>query len=380
MRFSPSPKIVFLTVLLCFAGIGASLYLIVLHYQVHTNPAFHSFCAMSDSFNCETVAMSPFSAFLGMPVAAWGFLGYCALSLLALLGMRKHPWAYLALLAGSAAALIVSITLAVISYCVICSFCLMCSLTYLINTVLFLTLLWQAVSQKFPIREALFDSVRLLKRRWYFAAMILALLFAVPQSFPKYWEQTADSSGDTGTTEEGLHWIGAENPNLTIVEFSDYLCPYCRRAHTFQREQVQANSSKLRLVHRHFPLDNACNPLVTTPFHVDACLLARAAECAGKQDKFWEMNDLLFEIETLNGASMQEKVESASVKLNLNRGDFMSCMTSKEVQEKLRQDIDAGLELGIQGTPSFVVDSTVHVGTIPQEVIEKALRIEERGK
>ncbi len=372
-KFTVSRIIVLAINLLNFAGIGVALYLTWLHYQVHTNPAFHSFCAMNDAFNCETVAESPYSVFFGLPVAVWGLLGYLLMLLVGVfgVGMKQAAAAYLLLLGAAACSVLTSLVLAIVSYCIICSFCVMCSVTYGINTILFAVLVWQALAQRFAFKQAA-DDLFFLVRRYkvmllllFLAAALLCLLF------PKYWDR-ADSAAHhgagQGTTADGHHWIGARMPALVVVEFSDYLCPHCRRAHSMQRALVSANPERLRLVHRHFPLDDSCNPLIETPFHPGSCLLSRAALCAGKQQRFWEMNDLLYSPGDLSGATWEEKVEVAAQHAGLNISRFRECLASPETQKELDQDIAEGLRLELNGTPSFVVNGQIHLGMIPPGV------------
>lgn len=367
VRFSISKKVVVFISSLCVAGFVVALYLAWLHHQVHSNPSFHSFCAMSDAFNCETVAESPYSVFLGLPIAVWGLLGYTFMFFCASIGVGRYnnAGAYLLLLIASTFSVLSSVVLALISHCIICSFCIMCCVTYGINTMIFLILIWQTVRCHFPIWAAASVLPYQLRRQWTLVATLLLCVFFVYLVFPKYWGQSHDTSrnkAQQGSTREGHYWIGAESPALTIVEFSDYLCPHCRRAHMFQRHLVSANPETLRLIHRHFPLDNACNPLIKNPFHPGACLLARASLCAGKQRGFWEMNDLLYDSSTLKGTDWQAKMQDAAERIGLDLTRFRECLSSDETQNELEEDIAEGLRLNLRGTPSFVINGQVHLG------------------
>lgn len=374
-EFPCSNGLVVFAGLLCAAGLSVAFYLTWLHYKVHTDPSFHSFCAMSDAFNCETVAESPYSVFLGIPVAVWGMFGYLFMFLTAAAGVGKHraAGAYLALLTAAAFSVLVSIVLAVVSYCVICSFCVMCSATYGINGVLFLTLLWQARRHHLPFREAAADVFSYPRKHAAQSFCLLAGVAAICLFYPKYWVQKGSerqAEQHKGVTREGYQWTGAVAPVLTVVEFSDYLCPHCRRVHALQRALVSANQQKLRLVHRHFPLDSACNPMIKEPFHPGACVLARAAVCAGNENRFWEMNDLLYQTETLTGSTWEEKSEDAAKRIGLDLARFRLCLNSEETQKTVNEDIAEGLRLKLQGTPSFVVNGKVYLGTVDKSVYE----------
>lgn len=366
---------VLLLSLLSLAGLFVALYLTWLHHQVFTNPSFHSFCAMSDEFNCETVAESPYSVFLGMPVASWGVVGYLFMFALTTIGLARYKLraAVLALLATSSFSVLTSIALAIVSYCIICSFCVMCTVTYAINAAIFLIMIWCSVRSRLPIRNSLGEIIGLTAKHQS-SLFVLSVAIVLSASFyPKYWRGITNSNEDSpkGITENGHYWLGASSPSMTIVEFSDYLCPHCRRAHQFVRHLVNANPDKLRIIHRQFPLDDACNPLIETPFHPGACLLARAALCAGEQQKFWEMNDLLYEWRSLKGEDWKAKVDDAARRIGINVKSFRECNASEEAVAKLRTDIDEGIALNLQGTPSFVVDGKVYIGAIEPNVLQE---------
>ena len=135
-------------------------------------------------------------------------------------------------------------------------------------------------------------------------AVVLVLLWAF---VPHYWrlETTNGPGGLTvGATPEGHPWIGARDPVLVIEEFSDYQCPHCRKGHHEIRRLLQNHPEDVRLVHRHFPLDHHCNARVNKPFHLNACTYARMANCAGRQDAFWQAND--FARSSLEGRSIYD--------------------------------------------------------------------------
>ena len=375
-QFSVSKRISFVTSLLSAAGFLVALYLAWLHYQVHTNPAFHSFCAMSDSFNCETVAESPYSVLLNLPIAVWGMLGYVLMFFLSAIGIGRYQlsYAYLALLTASLMSVLASIILAIVSHCIICSFCLMCCVTYAINIIMFATLSWQALKQRFPFREATADLFLCLRRHWCRVLIPALLVLLTCLLFPSYWvhpQVLHVQKQVQGKTLEGHHWTGGDSAALEIVEFSDYLCPHCRRAHKYQRALVSSNSTTLRLVHRHFPLDDACNSLLKTPFHPGACVLARAAICAGQQERFWEMNDLLYNAETLIGENWEAKVEYAARQAGLDVSLLRECLASDEARNKLDQDIAEGLRLDLRGTPSFIVNGKIHLGVVDPSILQE---------
>jgi len=366
-------------------GLAVSLDLVWLHYKVHTDSSYRSFCAMSDAFNCETVAESRYAVFLGLPVAVWGALGYALLAVIlaAMLRRGRSPLKVTAGLALSAASVLISAVLAVISYCVICSFCLLCSLTYAVNLALLAFFVRETFALRPKLAAARAELLQLVKKSWPVFAACVLLVIALMIAYPKYWQHkiAPESSLRQGVTADGSHWLGAAEPGLTIIEYSDYRCPHCQRGHAAMRELLALNPDKLRVVHRHFPLDNACNSLLDAPFHVGACLLAEAAQCAGAQGRFWEMNDLLYQADQLSGASWEERVRAAARTLGLDPERFRQCLDSKEGSGAVKRDIAEGLKLGISGTPAFLVDGRVYSGKVPDQVLTRAgLRVSRDGK
>ncbi|HMO02481.1 MAG TPA: thioredoxin domain-containing protein [Oligoflexia bacterium] len=145
---------------------------------------------------------------------------------------------------------------------------------------------------------------------------------------------------------------GPSNAKITIVEFSDFQCPYCSRGKNVMEEVLKAYPQDVRLVFKNLPL----------PFHDQARPAARAALAAGKQGKFWEMHDALFD----NQGSLQESwyVEKAKA-LGLDVEKFKKDMASTEIEEQIKTDETLARNLGIQGTPGFFVNGVAVKGAYP---------------
>jgi protein-disulfide isomerase len=174
----------------------------------------------------------------------------------------------------------------------------------------------------------------------------------------------------TGTTSDGHPWIGAENPLLEITEFSDYQCFQCKKMHFFIRRLIANNPEKIRLVHRHYPMDHAFNPIVKTPFHVGSGAMALLAIYAVTQDRFWDMNDLLYEMAGKNKDIGLKEVASRS---GLDLKKLKGALRDPGFIKKLNQDLAGGMKLGLTGTPGYLIDDTLFLGQIPPQIIKKAL-------
>jgi len=171
----------------------------------------------------------------------------------------------------------------------------------------------------------------------------------------------------SGTDDAGHPCIGSAKPKLTIAEFADYQCPHCANSHVEMRELVAKNPDTIRIVHRHFPLDQACNPLVQHPFHLRACAYAKLAACAALMGKFWDANDYLFD----HGRDeAQVTTESLAKAIGVDVVGLQQC-TDKAGGEVVKRDIDEALQLGISGTPSFVVDGKVYKGQLPEDMVAR---------
>lgn len=143
---------------------------------------------------------------------------------------------------------------------------------------------------------------------------------------------------------------GLQTAKVTIVEFSDYQCPACKSMSTIIDEVVKEYPNEVRLVYRNFPLS----------YHQFSFKAATAAEAAGKQDKFWDMHDLIF---ANNTQLSDDKFLEFAQKLGLNIEQFRQDMSSTEINDKIKRDLDEGQNtLQIQGTPTFYLNNVEYKG------------------
>jgi protein-disulfide isomerase len=270
----------------------------------------------------------------------------------------------------------ISIGLAVVLTTFIHSYCIMCILSYGIN---FALLFFTALTRRRFGTGNFIDGLRrdinfFLQKKIKTAAVFLPFLFIVcvlAAIFPAYWHMTPKSdltNLSRGITDDGHPWIGAENPELTIAEFSDYLCFQCKKMHYYLRQIVAQNPTKIRLVHRHFPMDHEVNLIVRDPFHIGAGKMALTAIYATSQGKFWEMNDLLFE---LAGNEKEMNFDMLGVKIGLNSKELARAIFSQKMQQILKIDIWTALKHRMVGTPSYLIDGKVYQGQLPPGILKK---------
>jgi len=142
---------------------------------------------------------------------------------------------------------------------------------------------------------------------------------------------------------------GAANAPLTIVEFTDFQCPFCRQAIAPMEQFMAARGREVRWVVRTFPLD----------IHPDAQLAAEAALAAGAQGKFWEMHDLLFAHQQ---ALKQADLKGYAEELHLNMTEFNQALETHRYAAQVAADRALGAKAGVEGTPTFVIDGRLVTG------------------
>jgi protein-disulfide isomerase len=146
--------------------------------------------------------------------------------------------------------------------------------------------------------------------------------------------------------------MGRSDAPVTIVEFTDYQCPFCQRYHVTVFDQIvknYVNTGKARYVSRDLPL----------PMHDHAASAALAARCAGEQDRFWEMRHALIVNANQLGA---ERYAALAADLKLDAPRFAQCLAEKRYGPQIQQDVIDAEAAGINGTPSFVIGRATPAG------------------
>jgi protein-disulfide isomerase len=153
------------------------------------------------------------------------------------------------------------------------------------------------------------------------------------------------TAGTVRMPDVALHVLGSADAPITMVEFTDYQCPYCRRFHEQSWPDLKKNyvdTGKVRFIVRDLPLD----------FHDQALPSAVAARCAGEQGKYWPMYDaLLSQTEALNKDSARKLAVAAGVELPA----FDSCLHNPAIRHAIESDIAEAQRIGVTGTPGFVI-------------------------
>lgn len=173
-----------------------------------------------------------------------------------------------------------------------------------------------------------------------------------------------DVVGEVKAVTADDHVVGPKDAELTLIEYSDFQCPFCTRFHPTMKQLMAdpAYKGKIKWVFRHFPLS----------FHPNAVPAANAAECASEQGKFWEFADELF----ANQDSMSDAFYGQLAdKLKLNRSKFDSCYSSKKYNARITADQTSGSTAGVNGTPGTIIinkkgDKQLVPGAVPYEQLK----------
>jgi len=167
---------------------------------------------------------------------------------------------------------------------------------------------------------------------------------------------------------ENAYAIGPADAPITIVEYSDYQCPFCRRWHDEVYEPLlAAYPGQIRLVYRHLPL---------TSIHPDAMSAAEAAMCAGEQDAYWPFHEKLFSSESLGSSTYVQYAQD----LKLNMKTFEACLSDHKYQQAIQEDSDFAINLGIRSTPTFFINGLAVVGAQPLDVFKQVIDQELAGE
>ncbi|MBI3335746.1 MAG: thioredoxin domain-containing protein [Candidatus Portnoybacteria bacterium] len=162
------------------------------------------------------------------------------------------------------------------------------------------------------------------------------------------------------------HIRGDFNARLTLVEYSDLECPFCKRFHPTMQQVVKEYPGKVRWVYRHFPL---------TQIHPKSPKEAEASECAAEQGKFWEYVDRLYEVTPSNNGLDPAELPKIAAFVKLDAAKFSQCLSSGKYAKKVQADSQDAVSAGSQGTPNTILvdakgEKTTISGAQPYENVK----------
>lgn len=170
---------------------------------------------------------------------------------------------------------------------------------------------------------------------------------------------TAPSGPVKPVDEKTDHIKGPKNAKVTLIEYSDFECPFCKRHFDTMNQVMKQYPNDVRLVFRNYPLS----------FHQNAVKEAEAAECAaeiGGNDAYWKYHDKIFSQTTSNGTGFAlDKLVPTAKEIGLDEAKFKTCLDSDKYAAKINQQEQEGSAAGVQGTPGTFVNGTLVEGAVP---------------
>ena len=163
------------------------------------------------------------------------------------------------------------------------------------------------------------------------------------------------------TVAESDHIRGNPAAPITIIEFSDFQCPFCLKFHPTMKQILENYPDQVRWVYRHFPLDS---------IHSEARPSAEASECAAEQGKFWEFTDGLFDNQSELGPTLYKELAR---NLGLDLVQFDDCVFSRRYKDRVEADLQEGIKAGVKGTPGSFINGEEIPGAVPYEYLKAAV-------
>jgi protein-disulfide isomerase len=208
----------------------------------------------------------------------------------------------------------------------------------------------------------------LVRNRW--STLIAILLMVLPAPFPGMGASRPLSVKETLDVLGKGPTLGSANAPVTIVEFADFQCSFCRKfwADTLpELKESYVKQGRVRIIYRHFAILGKLSEQA-----------AMAADCAGEQEKFWQYHDQLFANQG-GLAFTQSKLEQYARALGLKAANFNRCLTSEKYRKKVEGETAVAASLGGRGTPTFFVNGWLMIGAQPFNVFQTVIE-EELGK
>ena len=388
-----------LLALLCsVAGLGASAAAAYTHYHLLYDPAYRSFCDVSETISCTQVYLSRFSTVRGIPVALFGAMAFVAAGLLSVIGLTARPAVresvpgYLFVL--STLSLAVILYLGYASFVLLKAVCLLCLTTYAAVIGLFLV---SGAATTFPMTtlpRRVSHDVRVFAGSPL--AIVVAILFFAGAGSTLAWfpREAAGSGAQAGQTtlpaptqdqtSEFQRWyssqprvplvIPSEGAKVLVVKFNDFQCPACGQSYLqykpiFARYEADRPGA-VKLVLKDYPLNKDCNDAIGQSIHSAACEAAVAVRLSQAHNKVDAMEEWLY---THQPAMTPPSVRQAARDVG-QVTDFDAKYQS--TLSLVKGDVALGRQLGIKSTPTFFINGVKVEGALPPQYFDQAIAYE----
>ncbi len=369
-----------LIAILSIIGIITTIKLALIYYNVNfTTTITSSFCSINEFIDCDSIAGTTESQFLGIPLAYWGMFLYCfillmlfadklkKISLFRFLEVFKNPMDYIATL--GLISFVISMILLCVSLFEIGKLCILCVFTYILNLVIgCIAVKGREGMFVGAFKQSVRDFVDAIKIKKYLAAFVVVALLAsgflsyafASAKFAPQLERKRELQEFSGKNKYAVkgNLLGDKNAKVVVYLYSDYQCPYCP-VHNSMMHKLAKELKNVKIVHKNLPLDMSCNKRLSSPFHFGSCIDAQYAIAAEKQGKAWEMNDLLFEKKPKTEAEILKLIENKGYDVEKLKKDAHSPETMVQLHEEMDEAYD---KYKINGTPATVVNGEARIG------------------
>ena len=397
----------FILIFFSFVGVVLSGILIEHHISPATDSSFvQAVCDIGGKSGCDAVNQSDASSLLGMPLAFWGFLYYAIVFAFSSLYVKYRQTSlirivfYLTLIA-----ILVDVTLLLYSLIVVETVCNLCILTYLATLGVFLGTWFVFKSKKEPVFKLGLDLSWLSGQPVALTLIVVSLISVVfvdsfVYLYAKSSSKTTTQGHDTLLEEawesfkrkyESLPtkdlpiahspYKGAQDPVLTIVEFADFLCPHCKQVSLRLKDIVEKYGKSIKVIFKHYPLDQECNKNITSKLHDGSCKIAYLGHCVTQQrvEAFWKVHDDVFarlKEWSRKGRALEKDFNAIVRKSGVNMGAVSSCIPKESTKKTIVSDIELGDSLGVTSTPAIFINGK-RVRRLPNDYFfEKLLTYE----
>lgn len=332
-----------------------------------------SFCAINEYINCDAAYASSHAQLFGIPVSGLGFLYYLLNFAFALwilwqnrLAPRRSPtdiasFGWILSLGG----LGMTLQKAYVAFFVLKVLCLICLAMYVVNTALligwhlflniglnFRAIAWKkSLKSLLPITIAVFGLGALGLNGYQEKLLKGKKLGVKPQEVVAFHFRQSEYQFEIDSNRPV--W-GNPQAKVTVVDFSDFQCPYCKHAAFHIKPVLTEFKNKLRLFYYHYPIDAACNENIKFPAHDKACLAAQASVCAQNQGDFWGYHDDLFRNQERLGL---ELMLALAKQRGWDEKDFQACIESEAAIAQVKKDIEAATRIHLGGTPTILINN-----------------------
>ena len=396
-------------VLIIFSGLGAILSGILIEHHISpaTESAFvQAVCDIGGKSGCDAVNQSDASSLLGMPIAFWGFLYYFIVLAFSVLYVKYRQTSlirlafYLTLVAA-----VIDFTLLLYSLIILETVCNLCILTYISTAGIFFGIWLIFKSKKEPVFQWGLNLSWISGQPVALTLIVTSLITAVfVDSFIYLYAKSSSKTsthGHDAILEEAWQsfkrkyeslpqkdlpiahspYKGAKDPVLTITEFADFLCAHCKQASLRLKEIVAKYDKSIKVVFKHYPLDQECNKNIKRKFHEGSCKIAYLGHCVTQQNvsAFWKVHDGIFaklEEWSTKGKTLEKDFNTITRRAGVDIRAASACLNRPNTKKTIESDIELGDSVGVTGTPAIFINGK-RVAHLPNDYFfEKLLTYE----